>query len=136
MVRYDIRQLILRKSVVRTYRVKLQKIIITVFFIASLANVNVYRSGAFQKEKSGSENVQLIGSDFENIISAVILSRESQTGGKVTNPAGLPKPTLITSDYFSAKNRFPHVGNFEPLYVTLNGINEHTLVSLHCLLTV
>jgi hypothetical protein len=115
---------------------RLLKIIITVFFIAYLANVNVCYNAAFQKEKSDSENKQLITSDFENVISAVILSRENQTGRKATNPTGLPKLTLIASDYFSAKNKFPHVGNFEPPYVTVNGINEHTLVSLHCLLTV
>jgi len=115
---------------------RLIKIIITVFFMASLANVNVCRNAAFQKEKSGSENKQLITSGFENVISAVILSRENQTGKRVANPTSSPKPALIASDYYSAKNRFPHTGNFESPYLDANGINEHTLVSLHCLLTV
>ena len=112
---------------------RLLKIIITVFFIASLANVNVCYNVAFQKEKSDSENKQLITSGFENVISAVILSRENQTGRKAADPTVLLKPALMASDCLSAKNRLFYPGNFELSHVT---INEHTLVSLHCLLTV
>jgi hypothetical protein len=109
------------------------KIIVTVFFIASLANVNICLNAAFQKDISDSENKQFISSDFENLISAAIPSRENHTGRKAADPTCLPKPTLIAYDYLSAKNRFFHTGNFESLYVN---INEYTLVSLHCLLTV
>jgi len=112
---------------------RLLKIIITVFFVASLANANVCYNAAFQKEKSDSENKQLIAAGFENVISAVILSREDQTAGKAAGPTGLPKPALMASDSLSAKNRLSPAGNFELSHVT---INEHTLVSLHCLLTI
>ncbi|MFZ2148751.1 MAG: hypothetical protein WAV28_16170 [Sedimentisphaerales bacterium] len=115
---------------------RLRKIIITVFFIASLVNVNVCHNATFQKEKSDSEDKPLISSGFENVISAAILSRENQTGRKAADPTGSPKPTLIVPNCLSAKNRLFHTGNFESPYAAANGINENTLVSLHCLLTV
>ena len=104
------------------------KIIVTLLFLSSLANVNVCRSGAFQKEK--------YSSDFGNVQSVAILSQENQAGRKLTHLTGLPKPTLIASSYCFPKNRFSHSGDFESEYVTFNRINEPTLVSLHCLLTV
>jgi len=112
---------------------RLLKIIVTVFFIASLVNVNICHNATFQKEKSDSENKQLISFGFENVISAVILSHENQTGRKVTDPTGLLKPALMAFDCLLAKNRLSPAGNFELSHVT---INERTLVSLHCLLTV
>jgi hypothetical protein len=123
----------LRKSAIGKYRMRLLKIIVTACFIASLADVNVLYNAALQKQKSGSENKQLIASDFENVISAVILPRENQTARKAADPTGLPKPALTASDCLSAKNRSHHNGNFKLSHVT---INELTLVSLHCLLAV
>ena len=111
---------------------QLQKVIITMFFIAFLANAKVFQDFMFQREKPDSEKKQLIRSDFENVVSAVILSRAKQNNTKAAEQTSLPKPTFISSNYLSAKNRLFHTGEFGSSNVTTH---EHTLVSLHCLLT-
>jgi len=110
---------------------QLKKIIITAFCIAFLANVKFSQDATFQREKSDSEKKQLIRTDFENFISAVILSRPNQTGSKAAYHIGLPKPTFTASDDLYAY-RLLHAGKFESSNVTTH---EQTLVSLHCLLT-
>lgn len=96
----------------------------------------VCTNSAFKKEKPDSDNKQLITSGFEIMSSASIAFRENQIGRKVTNPTGLPKPALTALQCCSAKKSPLHIGNFESSHVAVNEINEHTLVTLHCLLTV
>jgi hypothetical protein len=103
------------------------------FFIASSADVNVCYNCAFGKEKTNSEDKQFITFGFENVTSAVTLSRENPNGKKTANTPGLPKPVLTASDCLSAKNRLFQADQFESSHFSTNG---HTLISLHCLLTV
>ncbi|MFH1615499.1 MAG: hypothetical protein ABIG61_10515 [Planctomycetota bacterium] len=111
--------------------------ITAVFFATAMGNT-LYLSylPAAPKEKTAPRNRQLITSGFENAVSVAIVSRNDQISRKVTNPTGWTKPAFMASDYLSAKNRLLHSGNFESSNVAVNGINEPSLISLHCLLIV
>ena len=122
-----------KKSCVRKYLMQLQRTIIVVLIVASLAHVDVCCSTPFQEEKSDAEDRYSVSSDFERMAFSLPLPRENQTGSKTAGPAGLPRLTPIASDCLSAKNRLFYAANIESSHLTTN---EHTLVSLHCLLTV
>ncbi|MFB0552230.1 MAG: hypothetical protein ACETWQ_02850 [Phycisphaerae bacterium] len=109
-------------------------IIAVLFFVLALGNT--YYSGAFLKKGSDSKDIWCIIFGFENAAPAVIVSRNGQTNGKLTGPTGLTKHAFTTSDCLSTKNLFVYIGNVESSHVAINGVNAHTLVSLHCLLKV
>jgi hypothetical protein len=111
---------------------RLLKILIIVVFIASITNANVCSNVLFQKKGSDSRNRQFIISNFENTTAALIYDRPDQAGKKTMDINSLHK-IILTS---SAKNKFPHIGNQEILNITAAKINDYSLISLHCLLTI
>lgn len=115
-----------------SYNMRLLKILIILIFIASLTNVNVCGKTVLKKENQDTRNKPFITTGYENSDTAIIFSRQEQTGKKITELTGLSKIFLV----FSAGTSNQHISNCQSLHFAPGKLHKYSLLSLNCLLTI